>query len=395
VVSSNGSVAATGCDSVDRANVAISGDADDGGGGVDAEVADATVERGGDISTSRVIERSAAAGVEVDIDRGGDGNREGELIRIRRPASEPSASRRSEGVSNAEQDEGEAGDHGPPDRRDDRVLRWLPEIEAASRRTGVAEEQIAAVMRITSGGDPDAVFGDGAVGLLKVPADEFTARGIEEDLQTDPETNVRIGAEVLAQRIAAAGAIEPALIEYIGDAACLDGKTCGTGDALAALEWIEHYEVVVENPRRENSAPSRDAARDDPTPASRREPPAIETPTATADAPKTPAAERSKPALRDRVRAARTRTEDGLVIEDEPVPPTSTDERVTVAVSADGGENRVEAEGNGEAPGDEPREREREAKERRARASAAPDEAKKESDGGREKKAAGDREKKR
>jgi len=350
VASSNGNVAATGCDSVARANVAVSG-----GGGVRAGGSESVGERGADVRTSRVIARSAVAGTEIEIDRGGDENGEGERLRSRRPAADRSASRQQRvAAPNEEAVSAESVTATDAERGDDPVLRWLPEVKAASHRTGVSKEQIAAVMRVTSGGDPEVRFPDGAVGLMKVPAEAFVARGIAEDRRTDPGTNVGVGAEILAERLAALGAIEPALSEYVGDDA-----------APAALDWIEHYRSIMNNSKDRKVEPRDGLSRREVDTEARPTRPAIEDaavgPTSLADAD----ADRPSRTIRHREATERTDMTGDAVVPSEAAAAGPTDQETTVTVSAAGGD-RVKSDADRKAQRRDPLTKDREEKDRRS-----------------------------
>ena len=75
----------------------------------------------------------------------------------------------------------------------DAVLQWLPN-SAASAATGVPPEYIAAVIRVESGGDPNAVSSAGAIGLMQVMAVRIPEPGYFRRLWYDPGTNIMAGS---------------------------------------------------------------------------------------------------------------------------------------------------------------------------------------------------------
>lgn len=133
-------------------------------------------------------------------------------------------------------------------RYDEPALEFLPEIEAAAERTGIPPALLAAVVRITSGGDPAAVFPDGGIGLAKVPAPELVARGIEPAAWFDPATNLGVASEMLAAYLGVSGSPELALAAYLAETGyCNPAGTCvpsyGEG-------WYDYYLAALAQPAR-------------------------------------------------------------------------------------------------------------------------------------------------
>jgi hypothetical protein len=130
-------------------------------------------------------------------------------------------------------------------RSDDPVLRWLPEMSAASAATGTPLSLIAGVMRVESGGDPETVSPQGAQGLMQVMPAELGALGIPQTLWRDPATNILAGAAILAQR--ASGGWEAAVAYYFG-IGCDAYGTCTQQYAMVVLSWANAYAAILGDP---------------------------------------------------------------------------------------------------------------------------------------------------
>lgn len=89
------------------------------------------------------------------------------------------------------------------------VEPWIPLIEEASEKHGVAADLIAIVLLVESGGNPAAMSPSGAVGLMQVmpPTGEYIAgaRKIKDYTLAAPETNIDFGAWYLAEQLRAFG----------------------------------------------------------------------------------------------------------------------------------------------------------------------------------------------
>ena len=96
----------------------------------------------------------------------------------------------------------DARDGAPPD-----LSRFSRDIEAAAAESGVDADLLRGLVAAESGGDPRAVSRTGAVGLLQLmpagAADAGTSLRLRPpyDLE-DPATNLRLGARLLAMRLA-------------------------------------------------------------------------------------------------------------------------------------------------------------------------------------------------
>lgn len=128
----------------------------------------------------------------------------------------------------------------------DAVLQWLPEIQSAAAATGVPAEVIAAVIRVESGGDPNAVSVAGAIGLMQVMPAEFQSQGISEDLWFDPATNIMAGSTEIGKFLAATGSIEQALASYFGSG-CDAVGTCTDGYISTVLSYAAAYATAIAN----------------------------------------------------------------------------------------------------------------------------------------------------
>jgi soluble lytic murein transglycosylase-like protein len=78
----------------------------------------------------------------------------------------------------------------------ERLAMWEPDLVELSEKYGVDPELARAVMRVESGGNPNAVSSAGAIGLMQLmPA---TARGLGVDPK-NPRRNLEGGIKYLAQ----------------------------------------------------------------------------------------------------------------------------------------------------------------------------------------------------
>ena len=74
----------------------------------------------------------------------------------------------------------------PPDDGADPIDRWTSEIAVASRRFGIPEQWVRAVMRAESGGNPSATSPVGAIGLMQIMPATWQALRDRYGLGTDP-----------------------------------------------------------------------------------------------------------------------------------------------------------------------------------------------------------------
>jgi hypothetical protein len=128
----------------------------------------------------------------------------------------------------------------------DAVLQWLPEIQAAASATGVPAEVIAAVIRVESGGDPNAVSVAGALGLMQVMPAEFQSQGIPEGSWFDPATNVMAGSTEIGKFLASTGSVEQALASYFGTG-CDAVGTCTDGYIATVMSYAAAYASAIAN----------------------------------------------------------------------------------------------------------------------------------------------------
>ena len=133
-------------------------------------------------------------------------------------------------------------------RLNDPVLRWLPEIVAASQQWGVPPELIAAVIRVESTGEPGVISPSGARGLMQMMPDQIGGQGVPQSLWHDPATNVAAGAQGLYTRMLAQGSWEGAVGAYLGFGCDVWG-TCTDVYVRAVFGWAAYYQPVIADPR--------------------------------------------------------------------------------------------------------------------------------------------------
>jgi hypothetical protein len=73
-----------------------------------------------------------------------------------------------------------------PDGDADPVDRWASEIAVASRRFGIPEQWVRAVMRVESAGNPSATSSAGAMGLMQIMPETWQALRFRYGLGADP-----------------------------------------------------------------------------------------------------------------------------------------------------------------------------------------------------------------
>ncbi|WP_217125431.1 lytic transglycosylase domain-containing protein [Hydrogenophilus thiooxidans] len=103
------------------------------------------------------------------------------------------------------------------------LVRWFKAIETEARRYGFDPLLIVAMIAVESGFDPNAKSEQGALGLMQVipkwHLDKIDARVAGEpqaDHLFDPEVNIAVGIEVLAEGVQRYGTLEMALQYYHG-----------------------------------------------------------------------------------------------------------------------------------------------------------------------------------
>jgi soluble lytic murein transglycosylase-like protein len=137
------------------------------------------------------------------------------------PAEEASSEEAQQAESGEDQDGCKISEKYPPE-----ILQWCDLITKFSKRSGLDEDLIAALIWQESGGNPVAYSHSGAVGLMQVmPRDGiassfmckngpcFTNRPSIEELQ-DPAFNVEYGTAMLAGLLSKHGNIRDALLYY-------------------------------------------------------------------------------------------------------------------------------------------------------------------------------------
>ena len=141
---------------------------------------------------------------------------------------------------------------GPPPPRlsvrlDEPVLYWLPEILAASKRTGVPASLIAGVIQVESQGDPASISPAGARGLMQLMPHHLEEQGIDPSRWHDPATNIDAGALLLKWKIEAAGNEWDGVRLYFGTNKC-DAFTCTQEYVSRVYTWQDHYAPLITNP---------------------------------------------------------------------------------------------------------------------------------------------------
>lgn len=132
-------------------------------------------------------------------------------------------------------------------RLNEPVLRWLPEIVAASTLTHVPPALIAGVIRVESEGNPSTVSVSGARGLMQIMPDELVEHGVPVDVWFDPATNIRTGSRIIAERAAAYGSWESGVAHYFG-IGCDAYGTCTASYVRAVFGWANYYAAILGNP---------------------------------------------------------------------------------------------------------------------------------------------------
>jgi hypothetical protein len=130
-----------------------------------------------------------------------------------------------------------------PQRPDDPVLRWLPEILAAAGQTGVSPALIAGVIQTESQGDPASTSPHGARGLMQVMPDHLVGQGVREEVWDDPAANILAGAWLLKWNIDQYGTEWDGIAHYFG-IGC-DGYNCTDGYVGLVLDAKAHYAPLL------------------------------------------------------------------------------------------------------------------------------------------------------
>lgn len=131
-------------------------------------------------------------------------------------------------------------------RLDDPVLRFLPEITAASAATGVLASILAGVVRVESNGDPNLIANGSRIGLTGVTQAELANQGVAPSSWNDPAVNLVAGAGVLMGIYGSTGSWDAALESYFG--ACDTSGACPGDYRYAVHAWSDYYAAAIHNP---------------------------------------------------------------------------------------------------------------------------------------------------
>jgi len=111
------------------------------------------------------------------------------------------------------------------------ALKWEKEIKAAAEQHNVPWELLAAVVAVESGGNPEAVSVAGAIGLAQVMPQYHSHRAAKYGGNlADPQTNLMVAAEILAENYQRYGSWDKAVAAYFG-AIDARGNITGAKDA--------------------------------------------------------------------------------------------------------------------------------------------------------------------
>lgn len=166
-------------------------------------------------------------------------------------------------------------------RPDDPVLKWLPEIQSASDKTGTPRSLIAGIMRLESGGAQAAESVVSAQGLMQVMPVELQAQGIPPEKWQDPATNILAGATILKQR---SGAGWEAASAYYFGIGCDAYGTCTYEYCTVVLGWANYFAQILGDDiwydmSRVPDVPSSKDLTPTPTPKATKTPKPTKTPT--------------------------------------------------------------------------------------------------------------------
>ena len=97
------------------------------------------------------------------------------------------------------------------------ALKWEKEIKAAAEQHGIPWEVLAAVVAVESGGNPEAVSVAGAIGLAQVMPQYHSHRAAKYGGNlADPQVNLLVAAEILAEHYQKYGSWDKAIAAYFG-----------------------------------------------------------------------------------------------------------------------------------------------------------------------------------
>lgn len=123
------------------------------------------------------------------------------------------------------------------------IEKWKPLLLEAQAKTGVPWEVLGAIMAIESGGNPDAVSSQGAVGLMQIMPQYHQERANKYGGNLkDPRTNILTAADFLAELYKRYGSWEKAAAAYFG-AIDSQGNITGAQDATgtSGYEYVKRF----------------------------------------------------------------------------------------------------------------------------------------------------------
>lgn len=112
--------------------------------------------------------------------------------------------------------------------------------EEAGQAYSICPELLQAVIEAESGGDPDAVGGAGEIGLMQVDPGYHQGRALHLSVYNlfDPEGNILVGADYLAELFQEYGDVGTVLMAYNGTENAAERGSCG--------EYTEYAEKIME-----------------------------------------------------------------------------------------------------------------------------------------------------
>jgi hypothetical protein len=126
------------------------------------------------------------------------------------------------------------------------VLRWLPEILAASEEWDIPAELIAGMMRLESTGEPGVISPVGARGLMQVMPDNLARMGFPERSGTTRPQRMA-GGRMLAEGTSPQGSLQGSVQAYFGFGCDVYG-TCTDVYVRVAFGWADYYRPILADP---------------------------------------------------------------------------------------------------------------------------------------------------
>jgi murein DD-endopeptidase MepM/ murein hydrolase activator NlpD len=125
------------------------------------------------------------------------------------------------------------------------ALKWEKEIKAAAEKHNVPWELLAAIVAVESGGNPEAVSVSGAIGLAQVMPQYHSQRAAKYGGNlADPQTNLMVAAEILAENYQRYGSWDKAVAAYFG-AIDAQGNITGAKDAYGTSGFQYVSQVIT------------------------------------------------------------------------------------------------------------------------------------------------------